>query len=138
MTVKNTKFNISTNGFNDAIDITPKIKAIVSAFGVSSGIVNITLSASSAALITLKQEVGLINDINSLLETIVPLNKVYEHDIKWHEGNASACLKAALLGNNITLSLLEGQLQLPLYGQIVLLDFDTKPRERSVVVSVVY
>ena len=73
-----------------------------------------------------------------LLENIVPINKVYQHDNTWHDGNAYAHLRATLLGNNITLSVENGEIILNTWQKIVLIDFDNKQRTRQIVVSVMY
>lgn len=138
MTVKIEKFNISTLGFNDIIDITSKVQGIVSGFGVKDALLNIQVTASEASILTLECEPGINADLAQLLEEIVPLNKIYKHDETWHEGNAYAHLRASLLGNNIALSVIEGRIELNNWQKIVLVDFDSKPRVRTIVVCVVY
>mgnify|MGYP001144557044 CR=1 FL=1 len=138
MAVKTEKFNISTRGFNDLIDITSKVQGIVTNFNIKEGIVNIQVVASEASILTLEYEPGLSIDFVRLFEEMVPLNKIYKHDETWHEGNAHAHLRALILGNNKTLSVVEGKIELNTYQQIVLVDFDLKPRIRTIVVSMVY
>lgn len=138
MAVKTEKFNISTRGFNDLIDITSKVQGIVTNFNIKEGIVNIQVVASEASILTLEYEPGLSIDFVRLFEEMVPLNKIYKHDETWHEGNAHAHLRALILGNNKTLSVTDGKIELNTYQQIVLVDFDLKPRIRTIVVSMVY
>lgn len=138
MTMKTEKFNISSNGFNDFIDITSKIQGVISSFNIKDGIVNISTPASTASIITFEPENGLKDDFNHILEELIPLNKVYFRDINWHEGNTVSHLKAALLGNNITLSLIDSKLELCPYQKIILADFDLKSQIRTIIVSVVY
>ena len=122
MAIFKEKFTISTKGFDDFIEITPKIQGIVNSSNIKEGIVNIFVLASTASVITLEYEPGLVVDLPKVLNSIVPLNRIYEHDNAWHDGNANAHLKAALLGT---------------WQQIVLVDFDNKARIRKLVVVVV-
>lgn len=131
-------FTISSNGFDDLIDITSKVQDIVSRANKETALVNISVIAPTASVITLENESGLVGDFPSVLENIVPVNRVYKHDISWHEGNAHAHLKAALLGNNITLSVVNTKIALDANQKIALIDFDVKPSLRKIVVSVMY
>ena len=131
-------FTISSNGFDDLIDITSKVQDIVSRVNKETALVNISVIAPTASVITLENESGLVGDFPSVLENIVPVNRVYKHDISWHEGNAHAHLKAALLGNNITLSVVNTKIALDANQKIALIDFDVKPSLRKIVVSVMY
>ena len=102
MGVLTEKFTISSKGFDDVIDITSRVQNIVSRMEKNTGIVNISTVASTASIITLDDEFNLSNDFSILMENIVPLNRVYKHDLTWHDGNAHAHLKASILGNSIT------------------------------------
>ena len=138
MTVLTEKFTISTKGFDDVIDITSRVQSIVSNSQEKNAIVNISTTSSTASILTLEYEPGLVFDLPKLLENIVPINKVYQHDNTWHDGNAYAHLRATLLGNNITLSVENGEIILNTWQKIVLIDFDNKQRTRQIVVSVMY
>ena len=137
MTVKNDKFTISSKGFDDLIDITSKVQSVVDSFKVKQGIVNVSVLASTASIITMEQEPGLAFDLKKLFQEMIPINQIYQHDNLWHEGNAFAHLKATILGNNLALSVIDGKIMLNTYQQIVLVDFDNKPSARQIVVSVV-
>lgn len=132
------KFVILTKGFDDLIDITSKVQDIVSSFKVKTGIVNISVLSSTASIITLEDEPGLSFDLPKLLENIVPINKIYQHDNSWHDGNANAHLKAAMLGGSLSLSVVDGKIGLSTWQKIVLIDFDNKSANRQIVVSVAY
>ena len=138
MSVKYEKFTISTRGFDDLIDITSKVQGVVYLSAAAAGIVNVSVAASTASILTLENEPGLAVDLPSLLDSIVPVNKIYQHDVSWHEGNAFAHLRASLLGNSITLPVVDSKIELNNWQQIVLIDFDNKPRIRQVVVTVIY
>ncbi len=138
MTVYTEKFTISSNGFDDLIDITSKVQNIVLNANVENAIVNISTAVSTASIITLEQQEGLAFDFASIMENIIPLNKIYKHDLSWHEGNAHAHLRAALLGSNITLSVIDKKIVIDKFQKIVFIDFDTKTGMRQIIVSVVY
>ncbi len=138
MSIKIEKFTISTKGFDDIIDISSKVQGIVSGFDIVNGIVNVFVVASTASVITLEYEPGLVVDLPEVLNNIVPVNRVYEHDKKWHDGNGYSHLRATLLGNSISVPVCEGKLELGNWQQIVLIDFDNKPRIREIVVSAAF
>ena len=138
MSIRIEKFTISTKGFDDIIDISSKVQGIVSGFDIVNGIVNVFVVASTASIITLEYEPGLVVDLPEVLNNIVPVNRVYEHDKKWHDGNGYSHLRATLLGNSISVPVCEGKLELGNWQQIVLIDFDNKPRIREIVVSVAF
>ena len=132
------KFTILTQGFDDLIDITSKVQDVISSFDVVNGIVNISVLSSTASIITLEQEPGLVLDLPNILENIVPINKVYQHDSSWHDGNANAHIKAALLGNSLNLSVVDGKIALSTWQRIALIDFDNKSTNRQIVVNVAF
>lgn len=138
MAIKIEKFNISTQGFSDFIDITPKIQNLINSLDIKDALLNVSTPSSTASILTLEQEPGLSVDLSRLLDSFAPLNKVLEHDSIWHEGNGAAHLKAALLKNNITLSVINSRIELSQYQQIVLADFDTRASIKTVVVSIIY
>lgn len=137
MPVINEKFSINTRGFDDLVDITQKIKNIVLNSKPDNAVVNIFVNSSGASILLLESEPGLTFDLAKLLENLVPINKIYKHDNIWYEGNAHAHLKSSLLGCGITIPVISGNIELNQYQQIVLIDFDNKPRVREIVVSVV-
>ena len=136
MSVKFEKFLISSKGFDDVIDITSKVQNIVSLFDIENAIANIFSLSSCTSLITLDSEPNLAYDLAKILESIVPINKIYQHDNFWHDGNAYSHLRASILGNNITLPVIGGKIMLDSYQQIVMIDFDNKPSQRQVIVTV--
>ncbi len=138
MGIKIEKFTISTKGFDDMIDITSRVQNIVSNFDIKNSLVNVSVVGSTASVITLEYEPGLVVDLPQILNTIAPVNRVYEHDNTWHDGNGYAHLRAALLGNCVTVPSVDGFLEIGRWQQIVLLDFDNKPRIREIVVTVTY
>lgn len=136
MPVRNEKFLISTNGFTDIIDITRKVADFVKRGSEKNAIVHIYSPGSTVSVTTLEYEPGLVKDLPDALEKIAPVNKIYEHDKQWHDGNGYAHIRASMIGNSVTVPLAAGELELGRWQQIVLIDFDNKARTRSVIVQI--
>ena len=136
MPVRNEKFLLTTRGFNDIIDITSKVRDIVSFGKEKNAIVHIYTPGSTVSITTLEYEPGLVKDLPDALEKIAPINKEYEHDKKWHDVNGYAHIRASMIGNSITVPLAAGELGLGSWQQIVLIVFDNKSRTRSVIVQI--
>ena len=112
MPVRNEKFLLSTKGFNDIIDITSKVADFVRLGGEKNAIVHIYTPGSTVSITTLEYEPGLVKDLPEALEKIAPINKTYEHDKQWHDGNGHAHIRASMIGNSVTVPLAAGQLEL--------------------------
>lgn len=142
MAVKNEKFLIQTKGFNDIIDITLKvddvIKNSIQIQDVKNGVIHIFAQGSTVSLTTLEYEPGLIKDIPEILDELIPQKRDYHHNKTWHDGNGYAHIRAAIMGSGITVPYVNGQMELGTYQQIVLMDFDNKPRTRSIIVQMIY
>lgn len=130
------KIIVSAKGFDDYIDITSKVEDIVSNFAKTKGIVNLYVPSSCASLKIIENEPGLGFDISKLMEILAPVNKIYQHDNIWHDGNAFSHLKTFLLGNSLTLPIVDSRLFLSLYQRIIMLDFDNKVSQKEIIVSV--
>ena len=126
----------STRGFTDIIDITSDVATIISENGVSNGLVNVFVPGSTAAITTIEHEPGLLKDLPEFFEKIIPQNKSYQHDKTWGDGNGYAHLRASLLGPSLSIPILEGRMTLGTWQQIILVDFDNRPRERKLVVQI--
>ena len=137
MTVKNEKFTISTKGYDDVIDITSKIQNFVSLNKIKDGIVNVCALCSTASVLTLEYEPGLVVDLAKEMKNLVPLLK-YDHDTTWGENNATAHLKATILGNGTTLNIVNGDIDLGMWQKVILMDFDLKPSVRQISMNIVY
>ena len=117
--------------------ITQKVQNIVSKKEIENGLVHVAVTASTAGLTTLESEPGLAFDLPRLLDNIVPVNRVYQHDNNWHEGNAFAHLKATLMRNFVSLPVIGKKIEMTNWQKIVLLDFDNKQRIRQIVVTII-
>jgi len=131
------KFNISTKGFNDIIDITEKVSEIVKNSKVKEGICLISCPGSTCGITTIEAEPNLIADFKEFLEKLVPSNRPYRHDRTWEEKNAPAHIKSALIKPFLTVPIENGKLVLGQWQQIVLIDFDNRPREREILMKVI-
>ncbi len=130
-------FFIKTQGFNDILNITEKVEKAVQESGVQEGIVLIFVPGSTAGITTIEYEPGVIEDLKNVFEKIAPKNGDYKHEEAWHDGNGFSHVRAAILGPSLTLPIENGKMLLGSWQQIVLVDFDNKPRKRQIIIKVV-
>jgi secondary thiamine-phosphate synthase enzyme len=124
-----------THGDTDVIDITPQVSRRVAESGLQEGQVLIFVPGSTAAVTTIEYESGAVWDLREAIERLVPAGMHYRHDARWGDGNGYAHVRAALLGPSVVVPLIEGRLVLGTWQQIVLVDFDNRPRDRKVLVT---
>jgi secondary thiamine-phosphate synthase enzyme len=137
MTVKTGSISVNTHGNADIQDITDPIADVLSKSGLKSGTVTIFCPSSTSALTTIEYESGAISDLKRLFEEIIPQNREYAHNARWHDGNGHSHIRAALLGPSLTIPFVNGQLTLGTWQQVIYLDFDNKPRRRELVVQMI-
>ena len=137
MAVHTGQLRFSTEGDGDVMDLTEGIESIVQASGVETGVVSIFVPGSTAAVTTMEFEPGGVHDLRVTLDRLVPAQGDYEHNRMNHDTNSHAHIKAAIVGPSETVPVREGRLALGTWQQVVLVDFDDRPRERTVVVQVV-
>jgi secondary thiamine-phosphate synthase enzyme len=130
-------FSIKTKGHNDIIDITDKIQGMVSKSEVKSGLCLVFVAHSTCGITTIEYEDGLIQDLKEVLEKLIPSDKEYHHDKKWRDANGYAHLRSAIIGTSFVAPLEEGKLKLGTWQQIILIDFDNKPRTRDIELRVI-
>lgn len=138
MPIINDQFTINTQGNNDIIDITKHIQNCVYQKELKDALVCISVQGSTSAVTTIEFERGLVQDLKEALERIAPTGIEYHHDEIWHDGNGYAHVRAALVGNSVNIALKDGLLNLGTWQQVVLLDFDNKPRSRNITVQIIY
>ena len=131
------KISVKTKGHNDVVDITSQVAEAINKIGLLDGVVLLFVPGSTASLTTIEYEEGVIQDLREVLEKIAPENFDYQHHQKWGDGNGAAHLRSALIGASLSVPFENGKLELGTWQQIVLIDFDEKPREREVIVKVV-
>ena len=127
--------HIKTTSNLDIINISPQIEDLVARHEVLTGFLLLFIAGSTAALTTIEYEPGAVHDLKQAIERIAPQGLPYEHDRRWGDGNGYAHVRAALLGPSLAIPLKEGRLQLGTWQQIVLCDFDNRPRLREVIVQ---
>jgi secondary thiamine-phosphate synthase enzyme len=128
---------VSSNGENDMIDITHQIDEAMKATILQDGIVAIFVSGSTAAVTTIEYEPGLKKDFPKMLARIAPSGIEYEHDNTWHDGNGHSHVRASLIGPSLTVPFNNKGLTLGTWQQIVLLEMDTRPRERKIILQMI-
>jgi secondary thiamine-phosphate synthase enzyme len=125
------RINLQTRGKGEVTDITREVEAEVGKTGIGSGVVVVFVVGSTAATATIENESGLISDFKDLWEKLIPSAESYRH-----YDNAHSHLRSSLLGASLTIPLVNGRMALGTWQQIVLVDFDTRPRSRQVIVQV--
>ena len=128
---------LKSKGNTDIMDITNQVQEILTKSKITLGIINLFVIGSTAALTTIEYEPGLIKDLKQVFEKIAPENKEYFHNEKWGDSNGHSHIRASLLKPDLTLSFQENKLLLGTWQQIVLIDFDNRPREREVIVTII-
>jgi secondary thiamine-phosphate synthase enzyme len=128
---------VSTRGFCDVVDVTAQVERVVAESGVKDGIVCVANPGSTAGITTLEFEPGAVADLKEAMERLAPQARRYRHDDTWGDGNGFAHLRSALVGASRSFPVRDGRVVLGTWQQIVLLDFDNRPRERELVVTVV-
>jgi secondary thiamine-phosphate synthase enzyme len=136
MATKAFEINVSTSGDGDIIDLTPKVAESVGQSEIKNGIVLVFVPGATAAITTIEYEPGLLADLPEFFERILPSGKSYHHDRTWGDGNGYAHLRSALVGASFVCPLVSGKLVLGTWQQIVLLEFDNRPRQREIVVQI--
>jgi secondary thiamine-phosphate synthase enzyme len=137
MSVITKVITVTSNGESDMIDITRQTDESIKASGLQDGIVTIFVSGSTASITTIEYELGLKKDFPKMLARIAPSEIEYEHDNTWHDGNGHSHVRASLIGPSLTVPFKNKSLMLGTWQQIILLEMDTRPRERKVVLQII-
>lgn len=135
--VVNRQLRLSTRGNGEVLDLTQEVSSQVRTSGVRNGIVTVFAPSSTSALTTMEFESGAVYDLQQLFDRIIPADMDYRHNLRWGDGNGHAHVRHALLGPSLTIPFVEGQLTLGTWQQVVLVDFDNRPRSRSIVLQIV-
>ena len=126
---------ISSHGNTDIIDLTPQVSDLLRDAGLKEGNLTVFVSGSTAGITTIEYEPGLLKDLPEAFEKIAPTGVVYHHDATWGDGNGFSHVRAALLGASLTVPFKDGRMLLGTWQQIVVIDFDNRPRNRNIVVQ---
>jgi secondary thiamine-phosphate synthase enzyme len=127
---------METPGHGHIVDITPGVASVIQTSGVERGVAAVFATGSTVAVTTMEYEAGGVHDLTALLDRLIPTHADYEHNRRNHDTNAHAHLRAALIGPSETVPVLDGKLVLGTWQQLVLIDFDDRPRTRTVTVQV--
>jgi secondary thiamine-phosphate synthase enzyme len=136
VTVVGKQISLSTQGNGQVVDITDDVVRHIRDSGLKNGTVTLFTPGSTSALTTIEYESGAVHDLQQLFDRIAPPNLDYRHNLRWGDGNGHAHVRHALLGPSLTIPFLDGRLTLGTWQQVILIDFDNRPRTRSVVVQI--
>ncbi len=133
--IKNKIIKFETKGFNDIVDITKEATDFASEF--TEGLLNVFVQGSTLSVTTIEYEEGVIEDLKNAISRIAPEDIEYIHNLKWGDGNGFSHVRSAILGPSISIPINEGLLRLGTWQQIVVIDFDNRPRSRKAFLSIV-
>jgi secondary thiamine-phosphate synthase enzyme len=137
MAVHTGQLRFSTEGDGDVIDLTEGVQSVLDSSGVDSGLVSVFVPGSTAAVTAMEHEPGGVQDLRAALERLIPAKGDYEHNRLNADTNSHAHIRAAIVGPSETVPVRDGRLELGTWQQLVLVDFDDRPRQRTVVVQVI-
>lgn len=138
MSTEHARFEIETQGNNHVLDITGPVQRVLEELNISDGLVTVFVVGSTAAITTTEYEPGLVShDLAAAFEVVAPRDGTYRHEQTWHDDNGHSHVRASMLGPSLSIPLISGQLPLGTWQQIVLIDFDTRPRHRQILVQVI-
>ncbi|MCK4809881.1 MAG: secondary thiamine-phosphate synthase enzyme YjbQ [Candidatus Omnitrophica bacterium] len=127
---------LETKGNGDIIDITHYLERVVTKVNLEDGILFLNVIGSTAALTTMEYEPGLIKDLKNILEELIPYRQDYAHNFAWDDDNGHSHLRSSFIKTNFFVPVTKGKLDLGTWQQVILIDFDTCPRQRKIVVKV--
>jgi secondary thiamine-phosphate synthase enzyme len=137
MAVAGGLLRMDTPGNGEIVDLTEGVVSVVQTAAVQRGLVTVFATGSTVAVTTMEYEPGGVHDLRALLDRLIPAHGEYEHNRRNHDTNAHAHLRAAVIGPSETIPLVDGHLALGTWQQVVLIDFDDRPRSRTVTVQIV-
>jgi secondary thiamine-phosphate synthase enzyme len=131
------RLTVNTNGNGDTLDITPGVERAIAESKLIGGVVTLFVIGSTAALTTIEYEEGAVADLARVFEQIAPRHAEYEHHLRWGDDNGHSHVRAALLGPSLSVPFVGGRLMIGTWQQIILIDFDTRPRQREIVAQII-
>jgi secondary thiamine-phosphate synthase enzyme len=137
ITIETKKIIESTAGFCAIIDITAKLKEHIQRAKIRAGTATLFVSGSTAALTTIEHEPGLLQDLKEFVEKYIPSDRRYHHDDRWGDDNGFSHLRASLFGPSLAIPIENGAPSLGTWQQVILLDFDNRPRTREIIVQLI-
>ncbi len=136
MALRTSEFTLEARGDSEIVDITGRVQAAIDESGAAEGQATAFVRGSTAAITTMEFEPGGVRDLQALLDRLIPIEGDYEHNRLNHDTNSHAHQRASLVGPSEVIPVTSGRLALGTWQQLVLIDFDDRPRRRTVVVQV--
>jgi secondary thiamine-phosphate synthase enzyme len=133
MKVQTRRISVTAQGSTDIIDLTPPLQQLLTETGLTEGQVTVFAPGATAGISTIEYEPGLLQDIPELFDRLIPADHPYHHDQTWHDGNGHSHCRATLLGPSMTIPFEHRTLILGTWQQVILIDFDNRARQRSIV-----
>ena len=130
------QISLQTKGNCDIIDITPQVEQQLAETDINNGTATLFVAGSTAGISTIEFESGLLSDFQSMWERNIPQNIPYDHDRRWGDGNGHSHIRASLLGASLVVPFNDKRLTLGTWQQIVLVDFDNRPRSRQIILQI--
>lgn len=130
------RIKLTTQGHADIIDITAEVSREIGASGLKSGTVTLFAPSSTSALTTAEFESGVVHDLRGLFDRLIPPDIEYRHNLRWRDGNGHSHARHALLGPSLVVPFVDGRMTLGTWQQILFIDFDNRPRSRTLIVQV--
>lgn len=136
MKIETSTLSFSSRGNTDIIDLTAAVEEVVGKSKIKDGLIQVFVAGSTAGITTIEYESGLVKDLSAAFDRLIPRGIHYAHDATWGDGNGYAHIRASLLGSDRAFPLQDGHLVRGTWQQIVLVDFDNRPRQRQVIVQI--
>ena len=130
------QISLQSKGHCDIVDITPEVEQQLAESDINNGTVTLFVAGSTAGISTIEYESGLLSDFPAMWERIVPENIPYKHDRAWGDGNGHSHVRASLLGASLVVPFNNKKLTLGTWQQIVVVDFDNRPRSRQIILQI--
>lgn len=127
---------VKTRGLSEVLDITPLAAKVLQRSGRKDGVLHVFVPGSTAAVTTIEFESGMIRDLRAAIERLVPEAIAYEHDRRWGDGNGYSHVRAALMKPGLSIPFQDSSLLLGTWQQLVLIDFDNRPRTREIIFQI--
>lgn len=137
MPVATKTLQLSTRGFCDVIDLTERVEAALQDTDLRNGVVTVFVPGATAGVTTIEFEAGCVEDLRETFERLAPQDAHYAHNARWGDGNGFSHIRAALLGASLQVPFSDKRLLTGTWQQIVLVDFDNRPRRREVILQFV-
>jgi secondary thiamine-phosphate synthase enzyme len=118
-------------------DITPELEKLVGQSGIGTGVLTVQMVGSTGAITTIEYESGALNDLRRALDALAPADADYDHNARWGDGNGFSHVRSALLKTSLSLPIVDGELALGTWQQVIAINLDNRARERELVAVVI-